>query len=156
TTTAPVTTTTVAESTTTTVHATTTTSVKHSPTATTTTLAFAVPTTPTIFTTSALPNTIVSNVNGTPKALTSSVPHAVFRVSSGTLPPGLKLNKDGTFSGKATNPGTYNVTVQACSADTGACETKVLGLVIRRSDTAIPKTLEPASADGPAKDLSIW
>ncbi len=56
-------------------------------------------------------------VGGTPGPLTASDPDAdplVFTVTAGTLPPGLTLNPDGTFSGTATTAGgptTVTITV---------------------------------------------
>lgn len=50
-------------------------------------------------------------------------------ILSGTLPPGLTLNADGTWSGSATEQGVYTFTVEMCDA-LGACSTSVLSVAI--------------------------
>jgi hypothetical protein len=49
---------------------------------------------------------------------------AVSSVVSGTIPPGLMLNADGTWTGVTTTPGTYSFTVRIC--DTGTPQLCVL------------------------------
>ncbi|MDH3307120.1 MAG: Ig-like domain-containing protein [Acidimicrobiia bacterium] len=55
-----------------------------------------------------------------------------FVLAAGTLPPGVTLNADGTFSGIPTVLGVYVFTVQVCdSGSPQACTTVVLSLVIQ-------------------------
>ena len=53
---------------------------------------------------------------------------ALWSVSSGTLPPGLTLDSDGTISGTPTTPGVYTFTVQAEADD--ETYTQILTLVV--------------------------
>ena len=69
-----------------------------------------------------------------------------FRVVSGTLPPGVRLNADGTFAGAALVPGTYVATIEACRPEPpGTCVTTELTVTVRGSFldalTAIVATL---------------
>jgi hypothetical protein len=77
------------------------------------------PTTPLVFT---VP------VGGTPPRLPIIDPDlhsaAISSVASGTLPPGLALNADGTWTGTATTAGTFSFTVRIC--DTGTPQLCVL------------------------------
>ncbi|NNF11103.1 MAG: cadherin-like domain-containing protein [Acidimicrobiia bacterium] len=50
-------------------------------------------------------------------------------VVDGTLPPGLTLNADGTWSGEATEQGTFVFAVEICD-DAGACTGSVLSISI--------------------------
>jgi LPXTG-motif cell wall-anchored protein len=52
-----------------------------------------------------------------------------FILSAGTLPPGVNLNPDGTFSGSPTSLGTFSATITVC--DTNAlCTTSVLTIQV--------------------------
>lgn len=56
------------------------------------------------------------SVGGTPSAVVASDPDSLsltYTLESGTLPPGLTLNNDGTFSGTASTAGNYTFTVRA-------------------------------------------
>lgn len=69
-----------------------------------------------------------------------------FRVVSGALPPGVRLNSDGTFAGTALVPGTYVSTIEACRPEPpGTCVTTELRVMVRGSFldavTAIVATL---------------
>ncbi len=62
------------------------------------------------------PTTVVIAITGQPPALPAvdvEGDPVTYSILSGTLPPGLTLNPDGTWSGAATE-GTYVVTIQAC------------------------------------------
>jgi hypothetical protein len=54
-----------------------------------------------------------------------------FRVVSGTLPPGVSLNEDGSFSGTPLVPGTYVARIEACRpAPPGTCVTTDLTVTV--------------------------
>lgn len=57
-----------------------------------------------------------------------------FRVVSGMLPPGVRLNADGTFAGTALVPGTYVATIEACRPEPpGTCVTTELTVTVSGS-----------------------
>ena len=57
-----------------------------------------------------------------------------FTVVSGVLPPGVRLNEDGTFAGSALAPGTYVATIEACRPEPpGTCVVTELTVTVRGS-----------------------
>lgn len=57
-----------------------------------------------------------------------------FRVVSGTLPPGVRLNEDGSFAGAPLVPGTYVATIEACRPEPpGTCVTTELTVTVHGS-----------------------
>jgi hypothetical protein len=60
-------------------------------------------------------------------------------VIEGSLPPGLTLNSDGTWSGEATEQGTFVITVEICD-EAGACTASVLSISV----ALLPATGVPA------------
>ena len=69
-----------------------------------------------------------------PLVLTDAEHHAVVirAVLSGSLPAGLRLNPDGTFSGHATAPGSYPIVIEVCDNGTPElCSTQAVVLQVR-------------------------
>ena len=69
-----------------------------------------------------------------------------FRVVGGMMPPGVRLNADGTFAGTPLLPGTYVATIEACRPEPpGTCITTELTVTVRGSFldalTAVVNTL---------------
>ena len=65
-----------------------------------------------------------------------------FRVVSGTLPPGVTLNEDGSFSGTPLVPGTYVARIEACRpAPPGTCVTTDLTVTVQGSFTDVISSL---------------
>ncbi len=54
----------------------------------------------------------------------------VFTMIGGTLPPGVNINADGTFTGRTESVGTYTFVVRACDPD-GACIVVTFSVVVR-------------------------
>lgn len=64
----------------------------------------------------------------------------VFSVISGELPPGVRIQDDGSFAGKASAAGTFTARIQACrAAPPGTCVTTVLVVVVIAT-TILPRT----------------
>jgi hypothetical protein len=89
---------------------------------------------PPVFT-GAEPNTAQSvPVGGSIGSLAATDPDGdplVYTVTAGSLPPGVTLNIDGTFTGSPTTAGVFTFTVQVC--DDGVpvlCDTRVLTLTV--------------------------
>jgi hypothetical protein len=78
-------------------------------------------------------------VGGTLSALSATDANGdalTYELVGGSLPPGITLNLDGTFSGTATKPGDYSATISVCDNGTPRmCTTRVLGLKIVRPAT---------------------
>ena len=115
------------------------------------------PASPLAVTTNSLPDGIVSlaysaNLTGAGGRL----PY-VWSLSSGTLPAGLSLNSNGTISGSAVAPGTYNFTVQLTDGSGQTASGSMSIVVVTTSSTTIwPATTVPTIVDaGPDGALEL-
>lgn len=59
----------------------------------------------------------------------------VVVLAGGTLPPGVTLNPDGTFSGTPSRVGSYTFVVEVCDTF-GACSTSVISIVVQQGATS--------------------
>ena len=81
-----------------------------------------------------------TTVGGSLVALQGSDPDGdpyTFSVSGGSLPPGVSLNPDGTFSGSPSATGTYNSTILICDVHM-LCTTETLTIQVQAQE--LPKT----------------
>ena len=115
------------------------------------------PASPLAVTTTSLPDGIVSlaysaNLTGAGGRL----PY-VWSLSSGTLPAGLSLNSNGTISGSAVAPGTFNFTVQLTDGSGQTASGSMSIVVVTTSSTTIwPATTVPTIVDaGPDGALEL-
>ena len=73
---------------------------------------------------------------------------ATVTVTSGSVPPGITLNPDGSFSGTATTPGDYTAEIRIC--DNGspmACSIATLNFTVTAVVDSVPGTLAFTGAD---------
>ncbi len=98
-------------------------------------------------------------------AVTSGGPVTATTLLSGSVPPGMVLNADGSITGTPTQPGTYTLSLRLCNG-AGGCETRLVTLTINPAAPAAsytdtttifgtPATKAPVSTGGPITSASI-
>ena len=86
-------------------------------------------------------------IGGTPvslEAIDANGDPLVYSMLGGSLPPGVTLNPDGSFSGTAVASGEYTVTVEVCDDGVPAlCDTTTLTVVVGLGLVNLPPDLAP-------------
>jgi LPXTG-motif cell wall-anchored protein len=94
---------------------------------------------------------------GAPSPLLATDPNAgdrlTFAVSSGTLPPGISLNPDGSFGGTASTAGLWTVTVRVSDGKGGSDVTSLQVTVANVGPTAVDDSASTASATAVSTDV---
>jgi large repetitive protein len=100
---------------------------------------------PLAITPGSLPNGVVGVAYGAQLGTSGGVPPYGFRLSQGSLPPGLTMNAAGTFSGTPSQPGAFTFGVLATDGG-GRSAGQLFTVVI--TAPAIPLTVTPESLPG--------
>ncbi|WLT32567.1 putative Ig domain-containing protein [Geothrix sp. PMB-07] len=107
----------------------------------------------------------LGNPLAVPPSITSGGPVTTATLLSGSLPPGMTLNPNGSITGTPTQRGTYNLTIQLCNG-AGGCTVQSVTLTVTDPAPAVSplsitetlgatNTLTPANTGGPITSASI-